>query len=112
MRTFPIPERKHLHFNRKGLSIPESSDRITTTHTLTKGFTDGTMVKNPPANAADTGIVGSIPGLGRSPAGRNGNHSSILAWKIPWLEEPGRLQPMGLQKESDTSELLGIYLDM
>ena len=24
-------------------------------------------------------------------------HSSILAWKIPWTEEPGGLQPMGLQ---------------
>ena len=24
-------------------------------------------------------------------------HSSILAWKIPWMEEPGRLQSMGLQ---------------
>ena len=24
-------------------------------------------------------------------------HSSILAWKIPWMEEPGRLQPMGPQ---------------
>ena len=25
-------------------------------------------------------------------------HSSILAWEIPWAEEPGRLQPMGLKK--------------
>ena len=25
-------------------------------------------------------------------------HSSILAWEIPWTEEPGRLQPMGLQR--------------
>ena len=25
-------------------------------------------------------------------------HSSILAWTIPWMEEPGRLQPMGLQR--------------
>ena len=25
-------------------------------------------------------------------------HSSILAWKIPWMEEPGRLQPMGSQR--------------
>ena len=25
-------------------------------------------------------------------------HSSILAWKIPWAEEPGRLQSMGLQR--------------
>ena len=29
-------------------------------------------------------------------------HSSILAWKIPWTEEPGRLQSMGFQ-ESDTT---------
>ena len=29
-------------------------------------------------------------------------HSSILAWKIPWTEEPGRLQSVGLQ-ESDTA---------
>ena len=32
-------------------------------------------------------------------------HSSILAWKIPWTEKPGRLQSMGLQ-ESDTTEQL------
>ena len=25
-------------------------------------------------------------------------HSSTLAWKIPWMEEPGRLQPMGSQR--------------
>ena len=31
-------------------------------------------------------------------------HSSILAWKIPWTEEPGRLQSMG-HKESDTAEV-------
>ena len=30
-------------------------------------------------------------------------HSSILAWKIPWMEEPGRLHPWG-RKESDTTE--------
>ena len=32
-------------------------------------------------------------------------HSSILAWDIPWTEEPGGLHPVGLQ-ESDTSERL------
>ena len=31
---------------------------------------------------------------------------SILAWRIPWTEEPGGLQSMGLQKESDTTERL------
>ena len=30
-------------------------------------------------------------------------HSSILACKIPWIEEPGRLQPMGITKESGTT---------
>ena len=36
-------------------------------------------------------------------------HSSILAWKMPWTEKPGRLQSMGL-KESDTTEQLTEHL--
>ena len=32
-------------------------------------------------------------------------HSSVLAWRIPWTEEPGRLQPWGC-KESDTTKRL------
>ena len=31
-------------------------------------------------------------------------HSSILAWRIPWTEEPGRLQFNGVAKELDTTE--------
>ena len=46
------------------------------------------MVENPPANAGD---VDSIPGWERSPGEEMANHSSILAWEIPWIEEPGRL---------------------
>ena len=55
----------------------------------------GSMVKNPPANAAD---VGSIPELGRFPGEVKATHSSIPAWEIPWTEEPGGLQSMGLPK--------------
>ena len=51
-------------------------------------FPGGSVVKNPPANVGD---VGSIPGLGRSPGGGHGNHSSVLAWRIPWTEEPAGL---------------------
>ena len=51
------------------------------------------MVKNLPTN---TGDAGSIPGSGKSPGGGNGNPSSILAWEIPWTEEPGRLQVPGV----------------
>ena len=36
-------------------------------------------------------------------------HSSILAWRIPWKEEPGGLQSMGVA-ELDTTELLTVFL--
>ena len=49
------------------------------------------------ASAGNVEDLGSIPGSGRSPGEGNGNHSSVLAWKIPWKEEPGRLQSMGSQ---------------
>ena len=38
-------------------------------------------------------------------------HSSALAWKIPWAEEPGRLQSMGSQ-ESDTTEHLHFHFSL
>ena len=40
---------------------------------MSSGFPGGSVVKNPLANARDTGDVGSIPGLGRSPGGGNDN---------------------------------------
>ena len=48
------------------------------------------MVKNTHANA---GNVGLIPGLGEKMA----THSSVLAWRISWAEEPEELQSMGSQ---------------
>ena len=47
------------------------------------------MVKNPPTNAGD---VGSIPGREDPLEKKMATQSSILAWRIPWTEEPGRLQ--------------------
>ena len=55
-------------------------------------FPGGSVVKNPPANA-DL-ILGQEDPLEKEMA----TYSSILAWKISWAEEPGRLQSMGLQK--------------
>ena len=57
------------------------------------GTPGGTVVKNPPANAGCIRDSVSILGSGRSPGGGHGNHSSILAWRIPWTEEPGGLLP-------------------
>ena len=53
------------------------------------------MIKNPPTNARDMGL---ILGLKRSPGEGMATHSNILAWEIPWTEEPGGLQSMGLQR--------------
>ena len=55
------------------------------------GFPGGSVLKNLPANAGDAEDVNSIPGSGKSSEEGNGTHSNILAWKIPWTEEPGRL---------------------
>ena len=44
--------------------------------------------KNPPAKAGDAGDMGLIPGSGRSLEEEMAIHTSILAWKIPWTEEP------------------------
>ena len=60
------------------------------------------MVKNPPANAGDVGL---ILGLGRSPEEGNGNPLQYTCWEIPWTEEPGRLQSTESQKESDMTQL-------
>ena len=65
-----------------------------------RGFPDGLVGEESACNAGD---VGSIPGLGRSPGGGHGIHSNILAWRIPWTEEPGGLQSIGLQ--SDMNEV-------
>ena len=53
------------------------------------------MVENSPGS---TGDVGSISGLERPLEKEMAIHSSILAWEIPWMEEPSGLKSMGLQK--------------
>ena len=49
-------------------------------------------------SSGDMEDMGLIPGSGRSPEGGNGNHSSILARKIPWTKKPGGLESIGFQR--------------
>ena len=59
------------------------------------GFPDGSMVKN--LSAIQERRVRSLGG--KDPLEKEmATHSSILAWKIPWTEEAGRLQSMGSQR--------------
>ena len=61
-------------------------------------------------SACNVGDLGSIPGSGRFPGKGDlpARYSSILAWRIPWMEELGGLQFVG-RKESDTTERLHFY---
>ena len=56
------------------------------------------MVKNQPTSSGDAGDSGLIPGLGRSLEEGTATHSSLLAWRIPWIEEPGGLQSIGVPR--------------
>ena len=59
------------------------------------------MIKNLPASAGEARDIGSIlRSLGQEDPLEEGiaTYSSILAWRIPWTEEPGRLQAMGSQR--------------
>ena len=56
------------------------------------------MVKNLLSNAGDTRDVGLIPGSGRPLEEVIATHSSIVAWRIPRTEKPGRLLSTGSQR--------------
>ena len=64
------------------------------------GFPGGSEVMNLPANAGD---VGSILCWEDPLEKEVASHSSILAWRVLWTEEPGKLQSRG-RKESDTTK--------
>ena len=62
---------------------------------ITPGFPGGSVVKNQPAKQETW-----VPSLGQEDPLEEAmaTHSSILAWRTPWTEEPGGLQFMGSQK--------------
>ena len=62
------------------------------------------MVENPHTNTGDEDL---IPGSEDPLREEMATYSSILAWKIPWTENPGGLQSMG-HKESDTTEQISV----
>ena len=58
------------------------------------------MVKNLPASAGDVRDVGLIPGPEGPLEKEMAAHPSILAWRIPWTDEPGGLPSMGSQSQT------------
>ena len=60
------------------------------------GFPGGSDSKA--ESVCNAGDLGLIARLGRSLEKKMATHSSILVWRIPWTEEPDRLQSMGSQR--------------
>ena len=84
----------------RGSSQPRNWTRVSCIASL-QGFPGGSEVKVSACNAGDPG---SIPGQEDPLEKEITTHSSILAWKIPWREEPGRLQFTGSQSQTRLSD--------
>ena len=67
-----------------------------------QSFWDFPQSSDGKSSACNAGDPGLIPELGRSPEKGMATHSSILAWRIPWTEEPDRLQSTGSQQLDTT----------
>ena len=72
--------------------LSEDTFNLVDLYLIKEGFPDVSVIKNLPANAGDAGLT-----LGREDSleKERATHSSILAWRISWKEEPGRLQSTG-----------------
>ena len=87
---------------------PWRKDRLFTPVFL--GFPGGSDGKESTSNEGDLGL---IPGLERSPGEGMATHSSILAWRILWTEEPGRLLYIGSQRvRHDRSDLAACNVEV
>ena len=88
-------------------SLLEHNCHLLSVKYINRGFPGGTSGKEPTcqstrASARDARDLGLIPGLGISLEKEMATHSSILAWRIPWTEEPGRF-PFHELQELDTT---------
>ena len=70
-----------------------------------QGFPAGSVGKEFTFNALDAGDMGSIPGSGRSPGGGHGNLLQYSYLENPTTEEPGTLQSIGFQSQSQLKQL-------
>ena len=77
---------------------------------LNMGFPGGVIKKEPACQCRRLRDACSIPGTERASGGGHGTHSSILAWRIPWTEEPGGLESTESKRvRHGWSDLAGTY---
>ena len=76
-------------------STDHSRGKLIKDNILPWGFPVGSLVKSSPVNSGDVDV---IPGQQDPLKKEMVTHSSILAWRIPWIEKPGRLQSTRSQR--------------
>ena len=101
-----ITSPRHTYFVTESLYF-WSPSLILPTPIVVKRATQVALVKSLPTSAWEARDSDSTPVLGRSPEVGNGNHSIILAWKIPWTEE---WQATWNCKGSDATERLSTHM--
>ena len=74
-----------------------------------EGFPGGSVINNSPANAGDTGDVGLIPGLRRSPGGRHGNPLQYSCLENPKDRGAWQATVLRVARELDTSSQLSMH---
>jgi len=78
--------------------IPSTYSFFSYFYTIVGASQVSRVVKIPPAKAGDIRDVSLIPGSEDPLSKYMATYSSILAWRIPWKEQSGGLQSIGLQK--------------
>ena len=78
----------------------QSGTPLDSVYSTYRAFQVVLVVKNPSTNGGDTGDPSFIPGWEDPLEEEMATHSSILAWRIPWTEEPGRLYSMGSKSQT------------
>ena len=73
---------------RESFSLPSSLEAAS----ISWGFPGGSDGKESTCNEGDLGLIPGLVEKGMA------THSTILAWRIPWTEEPGRLQTLGSKR--------------
>ena len=112
-KTLPIEKRERKE-ERKQIKITHNSANrrklFSNVFGMCVGFPGGSNSEESACSTGNTEDEDSIPGLERSPEEGMATHSSILAWRIPWTEEPSRLQSMGSQRVKNDEQLTLIFI--
>ena len=89
-----------------GVTESDMTERLTRTHGNYAGAPSGSVVKNPPANAGDTG---SIPGLGRSPGEENGTPLQYSCLGNPMDRGAWGREELGMTENAHTHHVVDIF---